>query len=267
MRGFRVELGEVKSALARLDDISKAVVIAQPHGANWPLVGYCAMADAERRNWGNVVSELQSELAQQLPEYMVPGVLVVLPLTVNGKVDRQALPEPLEVPCQSRRSANTPQERLICEAMEKLLNLQVVSAEDDFFALGGDSIFAMSLGNQLRREGWRLRPKEIFAGRTPVAMARLMMPFADEHAPASQRSRVVDSLPILRWYNQQGQQAFLHGVWLNTPAGLTVPRFVLIMGQLLQLYPTLGATLNGRACLLRKRMGRTTRAPSAAITL
>ncbi|QTP15254.1 non-ribosomal peptide synthetase [Serratia symbiotica] len=270
VRGFRVELGEVESALAGLEDISGAVVIAQPHGASWRLVGYCAIADAERRNRENVVSELQSALAQQLPEYMVPGVLVVLdalPLTVNGKVDRQALPEPLEVPCQSGRSANTPQERLICQAMEKLLNLQVVSAEDDFFALGGDSIFAMSLGNQLRREGWSLRPKEIFAGRTPAAMARLMMPFADEHASASQRSGAVDSLPIMRWYNQQGQQAFLHGVWLNTPAGLTVPQLVLIMGQLLQAYPTLGATLNGESLLITQADGAEQQCQALAVDI
>ncbi|EMH4162901.1 amino acid adenylation domain-containing protein [Pluralibacter gergoviae] len=256
VRGFRVELGEVESALAGLAAVSGAVVIAEPHGASWRLVGYCAIADAAIRQREHIAAELQAALAEQLPEYMVPGVLMVLealPLTVNGKVDRQALPAPQEAARPGGRPASTPQEQLVCTAMAQLLGLSDVSAEDDFFALGGDSIFAMSLGNQLRRAGWSLRPKAIFAGRTPAAMAQLMTPFDAAPARASRRTGRADNLPILHWYNTLGQPAFVHGVWLNAPSGLTVTALTAIMAQLVQAHPALGAALSEGAVVLADR--------------
>ncbi|MFD1802330.1 non-ribosomal peptide synthetase [Mixta tenebrionis] len=253
IRGFRVELGEVESALASLTQVSGAAVVAQPQGASWRLVGYCAVADEQLRRRANLASELQSALAQRLPDYMVPTVLMVLealPLTVNGKVDRRALPDPGEIARPPGRQASTPQERLICQAMAQVLGLAAVGADDDFFVLGGDSISAMSLGNRLRHAGWQLRPKEIFAGRTPAAMARLMASLDAVPTPVAQRSGVVDSLPILRWYHAQGQHLFAHGVWLNTPATLTLRRLNSIMAALTQAHPALRARLSGADLLI-----------------
>jgi amino acid adenylation domain-containing protein/non-ribosomal peptide synthase protein (TIGR01720 family) len=253
VRGFRVELGEVESALASLAEVSGAAVIAQPQGATWRLVGYCAIADRQVRQRANLVSELQSALAQRLPDYMVPAVLMVLetlPLTVNGKVDRRALPDPGEIARTISREASTPQEHLICQAMAQVLGLNAAGADDDFFVLGGDSISAMSLGNHLRRAGWQLRPKEVFAGRTPAAMARLMTPLDALPEQVVQRSGVVNSLPILRWYHAQGQPLFAHGVWLKTPTALTLARLKSLMTTLTQAHPALGARLSGADLLI-----------------
>ncbi|WP_213978734.1 non-ribosomal peptide synthetase, partial [Serratia marcescens] len=149
VRGFRVELGEVESALAALPDVGRAVVIAEPIGATYRLIGYCSVQDDARRASPALQSELLGQLAQRLPDYMVPAILVVmpeLPLNVNGKIDRQALPKPQETLAQSIREPATEQERLICRAMAQLLGMERVGADDDFFALGGDSISAMGLG-------------------------------------------------------------------------------------------------------------------------
>lgn len=108
VRGFRVELGEVESALAALPDVGRAVVIAEPIGATYRLIGYCSVQDDARRASPALQSELLGQLAQRLPDYMVPAILVVmpeLPLNVNGKIDRQALPKPQETLAQRLSAA------------------------------------------------------------------------------------------------------------------------------------------------------------------
>lgn len=150
-------------------------MIAEPIGATYRLIGYCSVQDDARRASPTLQSELLGQLAQRLPDYMVPAILVVmpeLPLNVNGKIDRQALPKPQETLAQSIREPATEQERLICGAMAQLLGMDRVGADDDFFALGGDSISAMGLGTALRRKGYLLRPREIFALHTPRAWRR-----------------------------------------------------------------------------------------------
>lgn len=191
VRGFRVELGEVESALAALPDVGRAVVIAEPIGATYRLIGYCSVQDDARRASPALQNELLGQLAQRLPDYMVPAILVVmpeLPLNVNGKIDRQALPKPQETLAQSIREPATEQERLICRAMAQLLGMERVGADDDFFALGGDSISAMGLGTALRRKGYLLRPREIFALHTPARMAQAMQPLAVGSQTARQRA-------------------------------------------------------------------------------
>lgn len=185
VRGFRVELGEVENALVALPQVSTAVVIAEAIGATHRLIGYCSVPDADLNANPQLSSQLLEQLAATLPDYMVPAVLVVLnelPLTVNGKIDRQALPAPERAVQQISRAPQTPEETLICQATADLLGLEQVGADDDFFALGGDSISAMALGTALRRQGYQLRPRDIFSQRTPARMAQALQPMG-ERAP------------------------------------------------------------------------------------
>lgn len=245
VRGFRVELGEVESALAAINGVSNAVVTAEPAGATWRLIGYCAIPDNALCGRPDITEHLQRQLAETLPDYMVPAVLVVLaslPLNVNGKVDRQALAVPQPVARAVGRAAATPEERAVCLGVAEVLGVPDVCVDDDFFALGGDSISAMSLGTMLRRAGWQLRPKTVFSARTPARMAAALEPVDTRLSPVSgPQTGPVDNLPVLRWYQTQGAHAFVHGAWLTVPEDLTLTQLQRMMALLTRAHPALGA--------------------------
>ena len=247
VRGFRVELGEVENALVALPEVSTAVVIAEVIGATHRLIGYCSVQDDALRTDANLNAHLLAQLATQLPDYMVPAVLMVLedlPLNVNGKIDRQALPKPQQAQASHSRAANTPQEQLICAAIASLLSLENVGADDDFFALGGDSISAMGLSTAARRAGYLLRPREIFAERSAARMAIGLQPLAQQpqHTRVSQHG-AVGGLPILHWFQAQAgiNARFAHGVLLSVPPQLQLAQLEQLIDQLAQAHPALNA--------------------------
>ncbi|RNM26896.1 amino acid adenylation domain-containing protein [Dickeya undicola] len=247
VRGFRVELGEVENGLVSLAEVSTAVVIAEPLGATHRLIGYCSVPDDAVRAQPDIAARLLAQLAEQLPDYMIPAVLMVmaeLPLTVNGKIDRQALPKPQQAAAVAGREPATEQERLICQSIASLLKLDAVSAEADFFALGGDSISAMGLGTLLRRAGWQLRPKAIFAERTPARMALALQPLSETALPTrTVRHGVVDGLPIIHSFARQAgmTQRFAHGVFLSVPDTLQPAHLTQALNALAQAHPALSA--------------------------
>ncbi|MBA8923573.1 amino acid adenylation domain-containing protein [Kutzneria viridogrisea] len=135
LRGFRIELGEIETVLRDHPEVAEAVVTARDNR----LVAYVVPpVDAPA---------LRRFLRDRLPEFMVPSVLVPLeslPLSVNGKLDRLALPEP-DVVSTGGRAPRTPQEELLCGLFAEILGVPRVSIDDDFFALGGHSLLATRL--------------------------------------------------------------------------------------------------------------------------
>ncbi|MEV5976563.1 amino acid adenylation domain-containing protein [Streptomyces sp. NPDC052114] len=149
IRGFRVELGEVEAALAGCAGVRQAaVVVREDRPGDRRLVGYVVAEDADID-----VSVIRSHLSGVLPEFMVPAavlVLDVLPLTVNGKLDRSALPAPDFAIGSSGREPRTQVEEMLCGLFAEVLGLEWVGAEDGFFDLGGDSLLAMRLISRVR---------------------------------------------------------------------------------------------------------------------
>ncbi|HYO67722.1 MAG TPA: amino acid adenylation domain-containing protein, partial [Archangium sp.] len=174
VRGFRIELAEVESALSRHPSVKDVVVTARedgsggrrlvayvvPTAASTPTVPTSPRPPGEGRGEGATGPELKPEalrtwLKQTLPEYMVPSAFLFLesfPLTPSGKVDRGALPEP-EAEVTGHEEYVAPRTRLeqaVAEIWAPLLGVRRVGAHDDFFELGGHSLLAMRVMSRLR---------------------------------------------------------------------------------------------------------------------
>ncbi len=116
---------------------------------------------------------LRARLGESLPDYMVPSAFVVLdalPLTANGKLDRKALPAPDLTP-KAVRAPRTPQEQVLCALFAEVLGLQHVGIDDNFFALGGDSIVSIQLVSRARKAGLVITPRAVFQHQTVAALA------------------------------------------------------------------------------------------------
>lgn len=166
VRGYRVEIGEVENALSLLPDVESVVVLAQAINNSHRLIGYCVVPGLNSQEQARRSQDLLTALRSQLPDYMVPAALVILdefPRNVSGKVDRKRLPAP-QVHSAGGEAANA-QEALLCELMARVLKLPKAGVDDDFFALGGDSISAIMLCTELRKSGYELRPSAVFSQR------------------------------------------------------------------------------------------------------
>ncbi len=151
IRGFRIELGEIEAVLAQHAGVKQAVVLARPdERGEKRLLGYIVARDA------NLTSEsLRTYLKEQLPEYMVPSALMLmakLPLNANGKIDRQALPEPEQAQSKAYVAPRTPTEELVASIWAEVLRRDRVSIEDNFFDLGGHSLMATQIVSRIREK-------------------------------------------------------------------------------------------------------------------
>jgi amino acid adenylation domain-containing protein len=191
IRGFRIELGEIEAVLAAHPQVREAVVLARDGGSGERrLVAYVVPAPGEHLD----PADLRAHLAGCLPEPMLPAVFVLLdalPLTVNGKVDRQALPAPEAAGEPAPRRSTppaTPLERFLAGQFRAVLGLpeeRAIGSEDDFFALGGSSISGAILIYRLQETlGEIVHVVTIFDHPTVAALAGYV---EREHPSAARR--------------------------------------------------------------------------------
>ncbi|WP_225825822.1 non-ribosomal peptide synthase/polyketide synthase [Streptomyces naphthomycinicus] len=250
LRGFRIEPGEIESALRRSPLVRDAVVVVRTEdtpGAPARLVAYVVPAEpsgagpagtgssgaqapgreapdagsagteragAEPAGTGLSVGELRLHLAGLLPPHMVPSVFVPLdrlPLTVNGKLDRRALPAPGPVQAADgpRTAPRTDTERRIARIWADVLGVEEVGADDNFFALGGDSILSMQVVSRLRRDGLHVATRDLFTHQTVAELATVVRaaPRRSDDGPVTGD---VPLTPIQEWFLTTPRAAHHH---------------------------------------------------------
>jgi len=169
IRGFRIELGEIESCLMRHSAVREAVVIARDREqGDKRLVAYVTQSsdvDAE---------DFRKHLRAELPDYMVPTAIVrldALPLTRNGKIDRDALPDPSLAAFQQTHyeAPSSATEEFIASIWQELLEVPRVGRQDSFFDLGGNSILLIRMLSELRQHRMMLNVTDAYRLRTLAA--------------------------------------------------------------------------------------------------
>ncbi|MFI9000578.1 amino acid adenylation domain-containing protein [Streptomyces sp. NPDC053541] len=217
IRGFRIELGEIESALLALPELGEAtaVVHATERGGKRIL----AYVVADRDHTAPLdLDALRARLAERLPEYMVPAVLVpldALPLNANGKVDRRALPAP-PADALAGTAYVAPRdetERVLAGVFASVLGVARVGVHDNFFDLGGDSILSIQVVSRARKEGLRLTSKDVFVRQTVAGLATVATREGTARGTVTDQGPVsgeVAVTPIVDWFFRTHPQAPEH---------------------------------------------------------
>jgi len=164
-RGYRIELGEIESVLGAHPELATALVLVRSDEVSGDrLVAYCV--PGPQAPTPPAPEELRGYAARSLPGFMVPTDFVTLerlPLTVNGKLDTAALPEPQQPTTAASTAPASDSERLIADVWSEVLVREQLSADDDFFALGGHSLLALRVVARLKRErGLSVAVKDVY---------------------------------------------------------------------------------------------------------
>ncbi|HEU4881191.1 MAG TPA: amino acid adenylation domain-containing protein, partial [Longimicrobium sp.] len=201
VRGFRIETGEIEAALASHPAVAtSAVVVREDAPGDRRLVAYVVAAagcDAPAS------IDLRAHVAATLPDYMVPAAFVAmdaLPLTGNGKLDRRALPAPEGADgahaAEAYTAPSTPAQAALAEVWQEVLGVERVGIDDNYFALGGDSIRSVRVVAAARRRGVELSIAEMFRHQTVRALADAAAP-AGAEAPSLEAAETLEPFALL----------------------------------------------------------------------
>uniref|UniRef100_UPI0026173CA6 non-ribosomal peptide synthetase n=1 Tax=Mycobacterium sp. TaxID=1785 RepID=UPI0026173CA6 len=221
IRGYRIELGEIQAALAALDGVDQAVVIArEDRPGDKRLVGYVTgIADP---------AGVRTALAERLPGYMVPAAVVgldALPLTPNGKLDTRALPAP-EYTTGEYRAPDNAVEEILAGIYAEVLGVPRVGVDESFFELGGDSILSLQVVARARAAGLTCRPRDVFVEQTVARLARVAAVSGGAAEVADDGVGPVSATPIMRWLQGAHEAGgpvdqFNQAVMVQAPAGVS----------------------------------------------
>jgi bacitracin synthase 1 len=187
IRGNRVELGEIEACLSKHPEVGEGLVVevcADRDPGGGYLCGYLVGRGGELD-----MNDIRAHLSRSLPHYMVPPYLQQLeklPLSVNGKIDTKALPDPrtgVKGHTGVREQGRDNVERLLAQVWQEVLEIEEPGIDESFFALGGDSIKIIQVASRLRGRGLRLEVKDLFANPTIRMVRPLVKPLRQEQHP------------------------------------------------------------------------------------
>ncbi|MEE4023059.1 amino acid adenylation domain-containing protein [Gordonia sp. PKS22-38] len=259
IRGFRIELGEIRSATAAVDGVNDVAVITRPGPAGGDRILAYVVADVDP-------STVRAALAERLPEHMVPAAVIPLdriPLTVNGKTDVAALPEPDAHREPHGRRPTNDIESVLADVFADSLGigrdsdgLPDLGIDDDFFELGGDSIISTTMVNRARRRGVHLTPRDVFTHRTIAGLADVAEWIDTNPTSAiggevsstsgTSGSTAIPLLPIVHRLREFGGRIdrFNQSVVVDTPAEADRESLVVILQALLDCHEALRMSLD-----------------------
>lgn len=204
IRGHRIELSEIEQAFVAVTSVAHCAVVIQ--GREMPRIVAYYVAEITLND-----EQVKRQLAERLPDYMVPAALVqllALPLTLNGKLDTRALPEPdYSQVSHDYRPASTYQEKQLQAVWQQVMGLEDIGINDDFLRLGGDSITAIRLVSEMRRVGMVFRTQDLYQYRSIAALLENLATTALPDAQLAEQDNLSQDIPLAptqRWFFEQG---------------------------------------------------------------
>jgi len=205
IRGHRIELEEIEQVLRQHGGLREAAVLARPGPAGQPsLVAYGVAATASVN-----ADSLRAVCQDWLPDYMAPAayvLLAALPLSPTGKLDRDALPV-ADFDRHTAREAylapSNDHETALAQVWREVLGVERVGVEDNFFALGGDSIISLQIVSKAAQAGLKITPREVFQHPTVAELARLARRESQAQALAEPSAAAIPLTPIQHWFFEQ----------------------------------------------------------------
>ncbi|MET8847907.1 non-ribosomal peptide synthase/polyketide synthase [Amycolatopsis sp. NPDC004625] len=244
IRGFRIEPGEVEAALRALPEVADTVVVARHDDGHARLVAYVVPADGTPD-----LSRLRTACKATLPDHLVPTVFVPLerlPLATSGKVDRRALPAPAvqATPAEGRTAPRTGTERLLAQIWADVLGTGEPGVDDNFFALGGDSILSIQVVSRARRRGLRLTSRDVFRHQSIAELALVAGTEAAE--PEAGFTGAAPLTPIQRWFFETGaHDHFTMSTLAELDPGVDLPALETAVGVVLARHDALRTRFTG----------------------
>ncbi|WP_282363322.1 non-ribosomal peptide synthase/polyketide synthase [Pseudomonas sp. PS01297] len=199
LRGLRIELGEIEARLTEQPAVREAVVQVLD---GKQLVAYVVLhAQAPADAWQ---TELANQLQLGLPDYMVPihwVSLERLPLSPNGKLDRKALPRPdISTVQQGYVAPASELELRLAEIWQQVLGVAQIGVDDNFFALGGDSIISIQVVSRARQAGIAFSPRDLFQHQTIRSLARIAALSTETLVDQGLATGAVALAPVQQWF-------------------------------------------------------------------
>lgn len=239
IRGYRVEIAEIEAALRNRPGVHDAAVVVLQRDSGPTLVGFVVWQE----NVGPDPVRLRAALAEQLPSYMVPAPILPmtqLPVNANGKLDSGALEQVArdalsQVSARGSAAASTDTERALCEIFAEQFSGITPHVDDDFFALGLDSISAISLVHKAQRRDIALTPRMVLTYLTIRELAAAV----DARVESGGAVALADygevlPLPIVSWVNEYGNyRRFTNTILMRLPSDIERAELELVLQLLL----------------------------------
>ncbi|WP_018765022.1 MupA/Atu3671 family FMN-dependent luciferase-like monooxygenase [Bacillus sp. 105MF] len=218
LRGHRIELGEIEELLRKIKGVNEAVVILDNDSSQ--LVAYVESTIELDQN------QLKEKMSQMVPEYMIPSNFIKLkqiPLSANGKIDRKKLTSIKNITTidEGKRPTNKTED-LLLQSWKKVLKVDNIGTNDNFFHLGGDSIKAIQVASQLQSFGLLMQIKDLFNNPTIKNLSKKVTTIKKNDSSNQLIGGRTDLSPIQHWFfgqNLTNEHHYNHSVMLYNQDG------------------------------------------------